>query len=212
MAPDHLTAAEQQQRHYWDEHAASYDRSIGLLERRVIRDSRSWAAGQARGRTLEVAIGTGLNLQHYPDGVDLVGVELSPRMLAQARRRATELSIGADLREGTATALDFADGSFDTVICTLSLCAIPDDQQAVAEMIRVLRPGGTLILVDHVVSSRRPLALAQRALDVWSVRHAGEHFTRRPIKHLYAAGLHITHQDRYLAGIIERVTAVKPDW
>lgn len=207
-----LSAADQRQRRHWDDHANSYDRSIGKLDRRVIRDSRSWAAGQAVGRTLEVAIGTGLNLPYYPVGIDLVGVDLSPHMLAQARRRAAELGVRADLREGTATPLAFDDNSFDTAICTLALCAIPDDQQAVTEMIRVLRPGGKLILVDHVVSAHRPLALAQRALELWSVRQAGEHFTRRPIKHVYAAGLHITHQDRYLGGIIERVTAIKPDW
>lgn len=212
MAPDQLSAADRRQRRYWDDHAAGYDRAMGFIERRLLRDSRSWACGQAEGRTLEIGIGTGLNLPWYRDGVDLVGVELSPRMLDLARRRSTELGLTVDLREGTAEDLDLADDSFDTVICTIALCAIPDDHQAVTEMIRVLRPGGKLILVDHVSSSRRGLRLLQRMLELWSIRHAGEHFTRRPIKHLYAAGLHIDHQDRYLAGIIERVVAVKPGW
>ncbi|SDS82980.1 class I SAM-dependent methyltransferase [Microlunatus soli] len=212
MAPEHLSEADRQQRGYWDDHADSYDRSMGFIERRVLRDSRGWACGQAEGRTLEVAIGTGLNLPWYPAGVDLVGVELSPRMLQVARQRATALGLSVDLREGTADALDLADNSFDTVICTIALCAIPDDQRAVQEMIRVLRPGGKLILVDHVSSSHGGLRFLQRTLELWSIRHAGEHFTRRPIKHLYAAGLHIDHQDRYLAGIIERVVASKPNW
>lgn len=209
MAPDQFSAADRRRRRYWDQHAAGYDRGIGLIERRVLRDSRSWACGQATGRTLEVAIGTGLNLPRYPPGIDLVGVELSPRMLDVARRRAADLGMAVDLREGTAQRLDLADDSFDTVVCTISLCAVPDDQQAIAEMIRVLRPGGKLILVDHVASSRRGLLMLQRLLQVWSVRRAGEHFTRRPIKHLHEAGLHIVHHDRYLAGIIERVVATK---
>lgn len=212
MAPDQLSEADRRQRRYWDQHAETYDRAMGFVERRVLRDSRAWACRKAKGRTLEVAIGTGLNLPWYGTDVDLAGVELSPQMLAVARRRADDLGLTVELREGTAEALDLPDDSFDTVLCVISLCAIPDDRQAVSEMIRVLRPGGQLILVDHVVSSRRPVALLQRALEIWSIRRAGEHFTRRPIKHLYAAGLHIVHQDRYLAGVIERVVATKPAW
>jgi SAM-dependent methyltransferase len=212
MATDPLPSGDLQQRRYWDDHASTYDRGMAFAERRILRDTRSWVCGQATGRTLEVAIGTGLNLRWYPSGIDLVGVELSPRMLQIARRRAAELGVPADLREGTAQALDFADDSFDTVISTLALCSIPDDARAVAEMIRVLRPGGALILADHVESSAAPVRLAQRAVELWSVRSAGEHFTRRPIRHLYAAGMHVERQERFLAGVIERVVARKPSW
>jgi ubiquinone/menaquinone biosynthesis C-methylase UbiE len=205
-----LSPGDHQQQRYWNVHAATYDRGMRFAEKRIIRDTRPWAAKQASGRTLEVAIGTGLNLRWYPAGTDLTAIELSPRMLAVARKRAADLGMTADLREGTAAALDFPDGSFDTVICTLSLCSIADDKQAVAEMIRVLRPGGRLVLADHVESSVGLVRLLQRGVELWSIRSAGEHFTRRPIRHLYAAGMRIEHQDRYLAGIMERVIAIKP--
>jgi ubiquinone/menaquinone biosynthesis C-methylase UbiE len=211
MGTDSLSSGDLQQRRYWDGHASTYDRGMEFADRRILRGTRSWVCGRATGRTLEVGIGTGLNLPHYPPGIDLVGVELSPQMLDIARRRAAEAGMHPDLREGTAAALDFPDDSFDTVISTLALCSIADDAGAVREMIRVLRPGGALILADHVESSVAPIRWAQRAAELWSVR-VGEHFTRRPIRHLYAAGLHIDEQERFLAGIIERVVARKPAW
>lgn len=208
MAP--VPRGDDQQRRYWDQHAGTYDRGMRFAERRILRDARPWACSQAAGRTLEVAVGTGLNLPFYAPNIDLTAVDLSPRMLAVARKRAAEIGLAADLREGTAEALDFPDNSFDTVICTLALCSIPDDKAAVGEMIRVLRPGGRLVLADHVASSVWPIRQLQHAVELWSVRSAGEHFTRRPIRQLYAAGVRISHQERFLAGIIERVIAVKP--
>src|SRR5204863_7331930 len=109
--------------------------------------------GRAVGEVLEVAVGTGRNLPFYPDGTRLTGVDWSPAMLAIARQRAAALGREADLRQGDAQALDFPDESFDTVLCALGLCALPDDRRAVTEMARVLRPGGRLLLVDHVAAS-----------------------------------------------------------
>jgi ubiquinone/menaquinone biosynthesis C-methylase UbiE len=197
-------------RRYWDKQSGSYDRQMRFFERRVFGDSRSWACAQASGEVLEVAIGTGLNLSHYPESVRLTGIEWSPAMLELARRRAEELGREADLREGDAHALPFADGSFDTVVATYSLCAIPDERQAVAEMQRVLRPGGRLVLVDHVASSAWPLRVIQRLLEVVTVPLGGEHFLRRPLRHVQAAGLHVEQHGRFKLGMLERLVARKP--
>lgn len=205
-----LTAADDQQRRFWDQHAETYDRSMRFFERRVLRDSRAWIGGRATGRVLEVGIGTGLNLPWYPQSVELVAVDLSPEMLARAQARAAELGLSIDAREGSAEQLPMPDASFDTVVCTLALCSIPDDRRAVSEMIRVLRPGGRLLLADHVESSWRPVRLAQRIAEAWTAPRFNEHFTRRPIRLLHAAGLRITEHERFLAGVIERINATKP--
>src|SRR5579859_1052695 len=137
-------------RRYWDKHSASYDKQMGFFDRVLFGDSRAWVCAQAAGDTLEVAIGTGLNLPLYPPGIRLTGIDLSAAMLAIARRRAQQLGRAVDLREADAHALPFPGAAFDTVVCTFSLCAIPDEHQAVSEMTRVLRPGGLLLLADHI--------------------------------------------------------------
>lgn len=126
---------------------------------------REWVCAQASGDVLEIALGTGRNLPYYPSDVRLTGIELSPMMLELARKRAADLGRQVDLRLGDAQALDFADQSFDTVVCTFALCTIPDERQAVAEAYRVLRPGGRFVLVEHVRSPWLPVRAVQRILE-----------------------------------------------
>lgn len=200
---------QQRLRRRWDKQARSYDRQMGFWDRRLFGDTREWICRQAHGTVLEVAIGTGLNLDWYPDGVTLTGIDLSPEMLGYAQRRADRLGRRVELAEGDAEQLDFPEASFDTVVCTFSLCAVPDDRQAVAEMVRVLRPGGTLLLADHVVSTAWPVRLLQRLLELASIPLGGEHFRRRPVRHVRDAGLAIERHDRFRLGIVERVAARK---
>jgi ubiquinone/menaquinone biosynthesis C-methylase UbiE len=196
---------------YWDKHSASYDKQMGFFDRVLFADSRSWICGRATGDTLEVAIGTGLNLPLYGEQVRLAGIDLSPAMLAIARQRAGELGRAVDLRQADALALPFPDASFDTVVCTFSLCAIPDDRLAVAEMSRVLRPGGLLLLADHVAGSGWPVRVIQRALDLVTVPLQGEHFLRRPLRHVQAEGFEVERRERFRLGLTERLAARKPE-
>lgn len=198
-------------RRVWDRHAAGYDRQIRLLERLLIPGGRQWACSQASGDVLEVAVGTGLNLPYYgPAVTSLTGIDLSPGMLAIARARARELRRDANLTAGNAHQLDFGDAAFDTVVCTISLCNIPDDRAAIAEMYRVLRPGGRLVLVDHVASDRGWLLLAQKLLERVTRRASGESLTRRPLPLVEAQGFLVSHSQRSRLGSVERVAAIKP--
>lgn len=173
-------------------------------------DGPGCAAGPACGDVLEVAVGTGLNLPCYPRGIAFTGIDLSPAMLAIARDRARALGMAADLREASADALPFADDSFDTAVCTVSLCNIPADRAAIAEMYRVLRPGGRLILLDHVASDRPWILAIERVLKPLTLRMNGDYLTRRPLPLVTAAGFTLTGSERLKLGIIERLTAVKP--
>jgi SAM-dependent methyltransferase len=101
---------------------------------------------------------------------------LSPAMLAIARRQASQLDHPVELREADADALPFPDASSDTLVCTFSLCAIPDERGAIAEMYRVLRPSGHLLLADHVAASTWPVRAVQRLLRVVTIPTGGEHF------------------------------------
>ena len=208
MRADHLSV--DRRRRYWDKHAASYDRQMQFAERYFLGDSRAWVCSQATGLTLEVGIGTGLNLAFYPADVELAGVDISPAMLAQARHRAAELGRVVVLREADALALPFPDSSFDTVVCTFGLCAVSDDGRAVAEAVRVLRPGGLLLLADHIEGAAWPLRAVQRLAEVVTVPLQGEHWLRRPLHHVEAAGLQVVRRERFKLGLIERLTARKP--
>jgi ubiquinone/menaquinone biosynthesis C-methylase UbiE len=195
---------------YWDKQASRYDRGMKFWDRHLFGASRPWACGRAAGNVLEVAIGTGRNLPYYPEGIRLTGIDWSASMLAIAARRAAALGREADLRPGDAGALEFADGSFDTVVCTLGLCAVPDDRRAVTEMARVLRPGGRLVLVDHVAAVARLLCGLQWLFERISVPVADEHFRRRPLTHVRDLGFQIEEAERFKLGIVERIAARKP--
>jgi ubiquinone/menaquinone biosynthesis C-methylase UbiE len=197
-------------RRYWDKQSASYDKQMRFFDRVLFADSRSWVCSQATGHTLEVAVGTGLNLPFYPGGVQLTGIDFSPAMLGVARRRAERLGRAVDLRQADALALPFRDACFDTVVCTFSLCAIPDESRAVGEMTRVLRPGGLLLLADHIAAAAWPVRAMQRVLEVVTVPLQGERFLRRPLCQVQAEGLAIERRERFKLGLVERLAARKP--
>jgi ubiquinone/menaquinone biosynthesis C-methylase UbiE len=195
---------------YWDKQAGRYDGGMEFWDRHLFGDSRPWVCGRAVGEVLEVAVGTGRNLPFYPDGTRLTAVDWSPAMLGVARERAAALGRDVDLRQGDAQALDFPDSSFDTVLCALGLCAIPDDRRAVTEMARVLRPGGRLLLVDHVAASWRALRAVQWLYERVTIPREGEHFRRRPLMHVRDLGFAIEETQRFKLGVVERLCARKP--
>ena len=192
-----------------DKEAPRYDRQMGFYDRILFAGGREWACSRVNGEVLELAVGTGRNLPYYPAHVRLTGIELSPQMLEIARRRAAQLGLDVDLRIGDAQALDFEDHSFDTVIITFGLCTIPDDHAAATEAHRVLRPGGRLVLLEHVRSPSFAVRAAQRVLDPLSVRFAADHLLRDPLDYLGDVGFEIESVERLKWGIVERVAARK---
>ncbi|HET6318078.1 MAG TPA: methyltransferase domain-containing protein, partial [Chloroflexota bacterium] len=194
---------------YWDKHAPSYDREMAFFERVLFVGGREWVCRQATGDVLEVAIGTGRNLEFYPPDVRLTAVEFSPAMLDITRQRAAELGRAVDLRVGDAQALDLPDAAFDTVVCTLSLCGIPDERKAVAEMKRVLRPNGRLLLLDHVVGLPAWVRAIQWLIERITVPLGSEYLRRRPLLTVHAEGFIVERSERSKLGIVERVVARK---
>ncbi len=183
---------------------------MGFFEKVLLGGGREWVCSQVEGNVLEIAVGTGRNLGHYPPGVRLTGIELSPAMVEIARRRAAALGRDADFRVGDAQALDFPDESFETVLTTFSLCTIPDDGAAVAEVKRVLRPGGRFLLAEHVRSPLGAVRAVQKLIDPLMVRFQGDHVVREPLEHLQAHGFVVDRVERLKLGIVERVAAHKP--
>ncbi|MDE2607794.1 MAG: class I SAM-dependent methyltransferase [Burkholderiales bacterium] len=157
---------------------------------------------QASGRVLEVGIGTGLNLRFYDRQrvQALVGVDPAQQMHRLAQRRSRAAGIAVDLRPLSADRLPFEAGSFDTVVCTYTLCTVPDPQAALAEMRRVLRPGGTLLFAEHGLAPDAAVARWQHRLEpLWARLAGGCHLTRDVPFLLREAGFAATVEAGYVA-------------
>jgi SAM-dependent methyltransferase len=207
LSPEERARQNDLRRAAYREDAETYDREAAFVERWFFGSGhRSWACSMATGTTLEVAVGTGLNLPLYPAAAAVTGIDLTPEMLALARYRARELRRQVELVLGDAQELPFADATFDTVVSTYAMCSVPDLVQTIGEMHRVLKTDGRLILVDHVRSSVRPIFWIQRLMERSPKRTGGE-LTRRPLLQVEVAGFEIEASDRSRGGMIERLVA-----
>ena len=153
--------------------AAGYDLLNSSVEWRVA-PYRRLTAGLARGEVLEVGGGTGANLEFYPRDARLTFVDPNPHMSARLRKRAGEMGRGAALVSGLGESLPFRDGSFDAVVTTLVLCTVSDLRAVVSEIRRVMKPGGSFLFYEHVVSERPRGRRFQEMLNpVWRFATTG---------------------------------------
>lgn len=145
---------------------AFYDLSMTIAQHRGLGSLRREVVGRARGVTLELGAGTGLNLAHYPTSVEnLVLTEPDPNMIERLERRVAAAERAIEIIEAPAERLPVEDGSIDTVVSTLVFCTAAHPRAALTEVARILRPGGRLLFIEHVRSSNRLLAGAQDLLE-----------------------------------------------
>jgi ubiquinone/menaquinone biosynthesis C-methylase UbiE len=173
--------------------ARFYDRAFARSEAAGLAARRAALLAAARGRVLELGAGTGLNLAHYPADVErLVLTEPEEPMLRRLRERAAALDLPATVVAAPAERLPFADGSFDTVVCTLTLCTVGDVAAALREVRRVLVDGGQLLFLEHVRSADPRLARRQDlVLPLWKRCGHGCHCNRRTLAAIEAAPLDV---------------------
>src|SRR5260370_10208405 len=183
-------------RRLYDREAGRYDRALeGRFGRWLLRGGREKAGQYARGRLLEVGIGSGSTLALYRPEVRVTGIDISTGMLAIARTRLEQLGREADLREMDAEALDFPDPYFDSVAFNLCLCTIPDPARALPQAIRVAKGVAPMTFLAHVRSNRVWVALAQDLLNVIS-RSIHDRLNQRTEDLLRAAGIEARSADR----------------
>ena len=185
----------------------AYDLYMSLIERGGFGRWRSWVARGARGRTLEVGCGTGRNLPIYEGAGTTIGMEIEPRLLARARRRAPEVPLVV----GRAEALPFADGRFDTVVSSLVFCSVDDPQDGLAEVRRVLRAGGQLRMLEHVRSRVRPVAAIQDLVQpIWTWCTGGCRPNRDTEAAVRVAGFVVAAESHRARGTMRRFFARLP--
>lgn len=199
-------------RRVYDERAATYDRSLGIVERVMLGPFRRAFGEELQGETLEVAVGSGLNLPSYTLKVTrAAGVDISTEMLERARERAMSLGLSIDLTRADAEALPFPDQSFDTVAISLALCTIPDPTAALKEMARVCRRDGRIVLLEHVRSTAAPLATLQRLLSPLNERAVGCHLDRATFQLVRSLRFEIVQARSRLWESVQLVVARPPE-
>ena len=194
-------------RRIYNKTASSFNRREWILEFLVLRHYRKKLVNQTKGKILEIGIGTGRNLPYYPKECEIIGVDLSEKMLETARGFALKLGLSITLLTMDAENLAFKDNTFDTVLCTLSLCTVPNPIHALYEMKRVCKPEGKILLLEHVRSHNQILGKIQDLLTPLIVRKIGCHLNRDTLGNIKKAGLNIDYLENHLTEIIKIIHA-----
>jgi ubiquinone/menaquinone biosynthesis C-methylase UbiE len=178
--------------------SAMYDRAMKAAEEAGMREKRREVLAEARGRTIDIGAGTGLNLDLFPSEVsELVLAEPDPHMLKQLRAKVPGSGREASVVQAPAERLPFEDDSFDTAVFTLVLCTVPDPAAALAEAARLLRPSGKLLFVEHVRSEDPGLARWQDRLErPWRFLGDGCHCNRDTMASIEASPFEIERVEK----------------
>ncbi len=193
--------------------ARFYDLHQAVAEQLIFRRLRGqlWAKAPATGRILEVGVGTGVNIAYYPADAHVTAIDLSDEMLARAKQRAERLHAAVDLGLMDAQRLDFPDATFDAVLATCVFCSVPDPVAGLREAWRVLKPGGKLLLLDHVRSGNAVLGKLMDLVNPLMVRMSGANINRRTLENLRYAGVQDFAASSHAFGIVKLTEARKPE-
>jgi AhpD family alkylhydroperoxidase len=188
--------------------AGLLDLGMRAADRLGLRHARSRVVGGARGDILEIGIGTGSNLAIYPADAVLHGIDVSAPALSLAARRAGRAARRVTLVEGDAAVLPFDDASFDTVVATFVLCSVADVRQSLREARRVLRPGGTIRLLEHARARHRAIgALQERSAPAWARVSGGCRLDHDVLQAVRDAGLVVIEERQRAGGLLVEIVA-----
>jgi ubiquinone/menaquinone biosynthesis C-methylase UbiE len=183
--------------------ARFFDRLSRLMEREAGRHRDELLGGLA-GRVVEVGAGNGINFAHYPDSVnEVIALEPEAYLRQKAQRAARDASVPVIVRAGVAAALPLKDASVDGAVASLVLCTVPDLPAALAELRRVLKPGGELRFMEHVRSPHPGKARLQQGLDrsgIWPRLGGGCHCGRDTVTAIQSSGFQLNRVRRYALG------------
>lgn len=200
---------ERVQRRY-DRVAPFYDTLESIMELRAAQWRRDLWSEVTDGDVLEVGVGTGKNLRFHPAQARVTAIDIAPKMLERAQRRAALEGSSVVLERADVQALRFPDGSFDIAVATFVFCSVPDPVLGLRELRRVLRPGGRLLLLEHVLSERRWLRRIMRGFDPITARLVGAHIARETVASVRDAGFTIREVRDLGLDVVKRIDAVAP--
>ncbi len=187
-----------------------YDLHEAIPERLAYERWRRVLWSRVRGaHVLEVGVGTGKNMPLYPEGVRVTAIDLSEKMLQRARHRVSKLGIEVDLRVMDAQRMEFADGTFDAAVGTFVFCSVPDPVQGLRELARVVKPGGQILLLEHMRVDKPLIGKLMDWLDPLVLRIMGPHINRRTVDNILKAGLEIERVEELFAGGLFKLITIR---
>lgn len=170
----------------YDRIAALYDVLESPMEGMFAKWREQMLNG-ASGKTLEVGIGTGKNIPYYPDDVALTGIDFSEKMITKARQKALARQ-NTELKVMDAQNMQFDDNTFDTVVTSCVFCSVPDPVKGLREIRRVCKPGGRILMLEHVRSDKKPLGRIMDFLNPLPLYIYGANINRNTYHNLLSAG------------------------
>lgn len=183
-------------------HGWLYDGALAPLEKMALKEIRRKLLAQSEGKVLEIGAGTGLNFSHYPAGLEVTATDPDPDMLVRAKLRKDQSSVLKEVSLANAESLPFADESFDTVVATLVFCSIPNPLRAFQEVSRVLKPGGKVLLLEHVRKSGMLVGGLQDILTpLWKHIAGGCHLNRTHENSFRETGFDVVMNEELWRGI-----------
>jgi ubiquinone/menaquinone biosynthesis C-methylase UbiE len=194
----------------YDRVAWRYDFLESPMEMMAFSKLRKEMLADVRGKVLDVGIGTGKNLSYYPAGVELIGIDISPKMLAKAKTRADALGIEVDLRMMDVENLQFPDSTFDFIVVTFVFCSVTDPIRGLRELARVVKDDGTILLLEHVRSENRVLGKIMDWLNPEARALFGPNINRRTVENIKRAGLEVVSVESKGPKILKKIVARRP--
>lgn len=197
-------------RQRYDRLAPWFDSLEGFLEGLLFRRLRKklWAMTEGE-HVLEVGVGTGKNFDFYPAHIQMTAIDFSPKMLEQAKRKQDRKQIKVHLDLMDVQTLGYADNSFDTVVASFVFCSVPKPRKGLKELYRVLKPGGQLLLLEHVLSSNKTMAMMMNLLNPLVVRLVGANINRQTLKNVQACSFRSIFIDSNSSDMLKLIRAVK---
>jgi len=187
-----------------------YDILESPMEKMVFTKLRKEMLLGVSGKVLEVGVGTGKSLPYYPEGVELVGIDISPKMLEKARKRADKLGIGVDLRVMDVENLQFPDKTFDFIVVVFVFCSVTDPVKGLRELARVVKDDGKILMLEHVRSENRVIGKLMDWFNPIARWLFGPNINRQTVANVEAAGLAIVSVESKGLKIIKRIVARRP--
>ncbi len=190
--------------------APLYDLMEGLVERSRYSKWRGLLWSKVEGtRILEVGVGTGKNFSYYPSDAEITAIDFSNRMLKRAKDKASKQKVKVHLQQMDVQNLKFEDNTFDTVVASFVFCSVPDPVRGLMEIGRVCKPGGKVVLLEHVLSTNRIVAWLMNLANPLVVRMVGANINRQTVANVTKNGLVVEQITDLGAGIFKLIEARK---